>query len=124
MKMKMNQKVKAKWTTALKSGDYQQGPYALRTVEGKFCCLGVLCDLAEKADVIPPAHLNEAYGNYSYGEIRVGIGNNGYLPPEVISWAGFNQEDNDPVCDGRSLSSRNDDGETFSQIADCIEANL
>lgn len=35
------------WVTALSSGEYEQGQSALN-VNSKFCCLGVLCDLATK----------------------------------------------------------------------------
>ena len=40
----MNKKIKAKWLTALKSGDYRQGRMELKNGP-EFCCLGVLCDL-------------------------------------------------------------------------------
>lgn len=41
----MDLELKSKWTTALRSGDYKQGPGALRR-GGKYCCLGVLHDVA------------------------------------------------------------------------------
>jgi hypothetical protein len=41
----MTPELKAKWLAALRSGKYQQGEGALNK-DGKFCCLGVLCDVA------------------------------------------------------------------------------
>lgn len=42
---KMNPGWKQKWISALRSGSYQQGNSYLRSTSGKYCCLGVLCDL-------------------------------------------------------------------------------
>ena len=38
--------MKAKWIAALRSGKYQQSWGALRGYDG-YCCLGVLCDVAD-----------------------------------------------------------------------------
>lgn len=34
-----------KWSEALVSGKYKQGDMELRTIDDKYCCLGVLCDI-------------------------------------------------------------------------------
>jgi hypothetical protein len=47
----MNPEIKASWVEALRSEEYKQGANALHR-NGTFCCLGVLCDLAEKAGVV------------------------------------------------------------------------
>src|SRR5690242_16385148 len=44
----MNQDIKKKWVDALKSGEYTQGQFVLRSFEDTYCCLGVLCDLYAK----------------------------------------------------------------------------
>lgn len=41
------------WTTALRSGDYAQGTGALQK-QGKFCCLGVICDVLDPEMWISP----------------------------------------------------------------------
>ena len=42
----MDKEIKAKWLTALRSGDYAQGKGALRRAQDDtYCCLGVLCDV-------------------------------------------------------------------------------
>lgn len=51
-KEKMDPELKAKWLEALRSGKYEQGIRVLKTKEGKFCCLGVLCDISGKGSFI------------------------------------------------------------------------
>lgn len=41
----MDKKLKKKWVEALLSGEYEQGAGCLED-EGKYCCLGVLCDVS------------------------------------------------------------------------------
>ena len=40
----MNENAK-KWVAALRSGEYKQGQYNLRSDQDHFYCLGVACDL-------------------------------------------------------------------------------
>ena len=52
---KMDPTIKARWVAALRSGDYNQGHGRLHTKENgisSFCCLGVLCDLANKENIV------------------------------------------------------------------------
>ncbi len=42
----MTQELKDKWVAALRSGKYQQGTIHLQH-DNRFCCLGVLCEVAE-----------------------------------------------------------------------------
>src|SRR6267378_4402002 len=44
----MNPDIKAKWIAALESGEYIHGHGVLRSLDNKYCCLGVLCDLYHK----------------------------------------------------------------------------
>lgn len=37
----------SEWTSALRSGQFGQGQNCLNDGEGNFCCLGVLCEVAE-----------------------------------------------------------------------------
>lgn len=41
----MNKELKEKWVAALRSGKYEQGTGALRSVDNRYCCLGVLCEV-------------------------------------------------------------------------------
>lgn len=122
----MDATVKGKWVKALRSGKYAQGRYALNT-DGKFCCLGVLCEIA-RADEglrLEVKNINEIviYGDES-----------SFLPRQVAEWAGIDSSgsipDNFPVefVNGKghrdtaySLMALNDSGATFEDIADIIE---
>jgi hypothetical protein len=42
----MDATIKAQWVAALRSGDYTQGQGSLKTRDGSYCCLGVLCAIA------------------------------------------------------------------------------
>jgi hypothetical protein len=139
---KMNHDVKIRWLEALRSNKYRQGTGTLRTLEGKFCCLGVLCDLYS-----PEEWKNfSGYANYSYGTINEPA----VLIPSVCDWAGldFDSSQGDPTLPveaiakdprwlsfiaqnpGRkdlkviSLSMLNDNGFSFQEIANLIERYL
>ena len=60
----MTPELKAQWIAALRSGEYTQGRYNLRTREGHYCCLGVLCMVLEKPDLTSTnyEHLRQASG--------------------------------------------------------------
>lgn len=112
----MNKKIKAKWVKALRSGKYKKGIGALKTDEGKFCCLGVLCDLHAKEK--GRKWEKDSVGNPEY------LGELGLLPPMVANWAGL-RETEDPETKGTKLSEWNDDlGAGFKKIANMIEAEL
>lgn len=106
-------KVQQKWVDALRSGKYKQGQGKLRHGDS-FCCLGVLCDLAE-AEGITFGVKNES-GGVHYENLYCA------LPESVRDWSG--------VVSGlgyygpfgtESLVALNDRGTSFTQIADIIE---
>lgn len=124
--VKMNPVVKELWLNELENSDRVQGRHRLHTVmDGveKFCCLGVLCDLAFQAGVVT-RWLVTRFGipRYLYA------GDSVTLPPEVITWAGLH--DYDPyvivgVNYERSLCGVNDDdGYSFREIAEFIRQSL
>jgi hypothetical protein len=124
--LKMNPEVRARWTAALRSGDYPQTAGALRRLQATdrdgegYCCLGVLTDLWLKDgnDELVPDDLpgeEEAL-------ISVWDGGDQDLPAPVAQWAGLGSSD--PILAGLDghASLLNDDGEwTFDQIADAID---
>lgn len=126
----MRQKVKKKWVEALRSGDYEQGQERL-VRDGKYCCLGVLCDLAEQEGVV----VRRTGGlfqdpNYAYDDSSI------VLPKVVQKWAGLKDgmfkgekshgEAPHVTISGevRPLSDHNDNGKDFIVIADAIERDL
>jgi hypothetical protein len=93
----MDPVVRDLWADALEGDEYEQGDEVLSrgssaTRKVRHCCLGVLCDLAVKAGIIPagierPEH--HAHGNtfrIAYGLAEVEL----VLPYEVVIWAGLN----------------------------------
>ncbi len=109
----MNPSIKQAWTKALRSGDYQQGKENLCS-NGQFCCLGVLTDLYIKETNQQWHH--DVGGCYSF-ETEGGI-----LPFSVQLWAGIDGPN--PYVGGNHVTTWNDDGASFEELADLIEAHL
>jgi len=110
----MNREVAEKWIAALRSGEYTQGTECLRSLNDTFCCLGVLCDLAVKSGV--PVRVKMSSDNYQYE------GHGELLPLSVMKWSGVKTNVGD--INDSDLTSKNDSGMTFSEIADLIEQNV
>lgn len=119
MNIPMNIPVMEKWIERLRSGKYKQGKTVLRFEDDTYCCLGVLCDLAVEAKVIPSPVLSDVkYGGkkpYLYEGIR------GVLSSTVAKWAGISSN---PIMRTVLLSSANDKGTTFEEIADLIQGEV
>ena len=103
--------LKAAWIAALRSGKYEQGKGRLRTNEDKFCCLGVLCDIVDNTKwkwggVCNRSHLYE---------------NDIALLPSSLNKILFTDIE---LIRQQTLTSMNDSGKSFKEIADYIEANL
>lgn len=114
----MNREVKKKWIAALLSRKYKQGRHALR-VGDRYCCLGVLCELAVEAEVIsPPVKWNSRYAYDNRAEL---------LPEAVQEWAGLyagygaNLTIHGKLTD---LITHNDSGRRFTTIAKAIQEQL
>lgn len=106
----MREDIKQRWVAALRSGKYCQTRGYLRSPFGeKYCCLGVLTDIAEKDGI-------QVEWDFAV------------TPGNVAEWAGLDSRD--PLLeleDGThiSCSGVNDDlGLDFNRIADLIEENL
>lgn len=111
----MNAKVKRMWVKALLSGRYKQGKGTLRR-DGRFCCLGVLCDLHAKAT--GGKWKKEITDDYSYH------GSSATLPQVVAEWSGINDDDPRLSRTGFRAAKLNDSGKDFNYIADRIENYL
>ena len=123
----MNQSVKEKWITALRSGEYKQAVGRLRRGDC-YCCLGVLTDLYDKDTQNGYHEWYEEDGQYVYTS---GHGTSETtLPVSVMKWADL-AECNPTVREERmgepitSLAYLNDnEALDFNQLADIIEAQL
>jgi len=124
----MHQHIKQPWVDALRSGKYQQGKDFLRR-EGNYCCLGVLCDLYDRETSGPGWDEHCGSGGDDY------LGSDTSLPGEVTRWAGLigssdvNHRGEYSVNLRHHgyrtyLSSINDEGASFNEIADLIEQQL
>jgi hypothetical protein len=109
----MNASIKQSWIQALRSGEYQQGRESLCN-NGKFCCLGVLTNLYIQETNQKWHH--DVGGCYSF-ETEGGI-----LPLSVQQWAGLDAPN--PYLAGHYVSSWNDEGASFEELADLIEEHL
>jgi hypothetical protein len=124
----MKKQVKEQWVAALRSREYRQGQGALHVVsdEGdRFCCLGVLCDLAVKAGV--EVRLGSGViilDGIRYNTVR--YDNEGAYPPvSVQEWSDLERRERVVSREAMTrLASLNDSGRTFEEIADYIEEHL
>lgn len=91
-----------KWIEALRSGEYKQARRFLRTDAGH-CCLGVACDVV-KPDGWEPNHSFQ-------GEIA-------HLPASVVLAIGINYNALNTI-----MRMNDEQGKSFTEIADYIEAN-
>lgn len=139
----MNKENIRKWVAALRSGEYKQGERYLlsaspKTLEPKYCCLGVACSISsdllnldfKKSGKLTTPEGIELY-TYTYN------GSDSFLPDAVMEWLGIDQESpaipayllpyDDQVLSYNisgsvELAALNDDmGYNFNQIADLIE---
>lgn len=110
----MNQEIKAKWVTALRSGEYKQGIGMLRRENGDFCCLGVLCDLHSKetgTEWETDSHDKTSYLNKS-----------GSLPIDVGVWANMTSDYYTSLW--RLISMNDTQNCNFKEISEYIEKVL
>jgi hypothetical protein len=143
-RLNMNQEVKAQWVQALRSSEYEQGKGALHIISGdgkhRYCCLGVLCELAVKAGVAEV--ISNQPQNYKFtdsvfpGDSLVRYGSRvdiekssnwsqvAILPESVMRWAGLGDKHGWTRPNGDSLAGLNDAGVGFDVIADLIKVNL
>lgn len=115
----MNSEVKQKWITALRSGEYKQGTRCLHNIDNEFCCLGVLCDIyLREHQKSWQLHPSKPKYFLTENDAEFASVQTSYLPEVVRIWAGIDSYD--PL----SLSCDNDQGRSFEEIANKIEAKL
>lgn len=112
----MKKEIAEKWIKALRSGEYEQGQGCL-SEGGKYCCLGVLCEILNVPKTIDEGTMTARYSGYTLGlpvEVRElsGISSlDGVLPRQYV--VGFEVV--------QTLAGLNDIGMSFNEIADIIE---
>lgn len=121
----MNREYAMQWVEALRSGRYQQGKDYLNQ-NGKFCCLGVACELIKDKLAVQIVEFED-------GTATQYNGNLGTMPDAASRILGMRSNSGGSlVCDLTikidgfvylNLIIANDSGVPFSKIADWIEAN-
>lgn len=140
--VQMKSAIRDLWLDLLVSGQYDQTQSELQSIEGGFCCLGVLCDI--HANVAPSnkrsswegADYNMRYdGETEFPSLTVSR----WAFPELKKTYQMTEEWNEKKAEyvksvpdtpsGRAealmhyLAKANDEGKSFVQIAKIIEAN-
>lgn len=123
------------WVEALRSGKYKQTKGKLKSRNGAYCCLGVLCEVAEVPRLF-------SGGEYNYGDLDA-IRDDRWmdysataLPPVAQDWLGVSTSDpmlakpvtvkdnyGDEIEVTNLISLNDDHGWSFEQIADAVEKN-
>lgn len=108
----MKSAFKARWIQALLSGDYKQGRIVLRSIDNRFCCLGVACDLMDQSawDMHNPRHF--------HCSSVTGVGWRG-LEPQTVGDGLAEALGMDKIV-MQELSVANDGGKSFAEIAGMI----
>lgn len=102
------QDLRTRWIAALRSGKYKQGVGCLRDSTDRMCCLGVLCDLVD-----PNGWIDDGE-EWQWRQPGASYGSAKYPPDEItaLAFEGSRGE----------LATRNDQGVSFADIADYVEA--
>lgn len=104
-----------KWLKALRSGKYKQTQNKLRSVDNKFCCLGVLCDVYKKET--GDGKWKERPFN---SETVVGFGNKASEPPrKVLRWGGLNENMQESLIELNDSELR-----SFKYIAKYVDTEI
>jgi len=111
----MNANLK-KWIDALRSGDYKQGMYKLRSRAEEYCCLGVACDVYanEHDDEEVSSWRIRNNQSWEFGSFT------NILPEEVASWMGFNG-DNSVNMQDEVIYLNDREKANFNTIANFLE---
>lgn len=108
--VKLKPEVKAKLLEALRSGRYKQGKGYLRNVDNCFCVLGVLCDVVEPDSWVAEGSLFHHDGRHICPSFT--------LVKSVLT----DEDSNAAIAFMTLLYEMNDEGVTFPDLADYVEA--
>ncbi|WP_024516788.1 hypothetical protein [Bradyrhizobium sp. Tv2a-2] len=107
----MDAELKAKWVKALRSGKYQQARGQLKDGD-RYCCLGVLCDIAGRGEFETRDRLGDSF-------VYNGDRTQGTLPEQLSV-----EIELSPIAESTCWKMNDQRFLTFPEIADWIEENL
>lgn len=115
-----NQKL---WLEALRSGEYTQTTEVLHNLEtGGVCCLGVAAILFKTKETRVQDGLCEERSHKE--KVRWYDFEQAVAPPYVVRNLSLRSQSGVPVCITHTcLTDMNDEGKTFEEIADIVQAN-
>lgn len=113
--MALNIEVRHRWIAALRSDKYKQARGRLRTSDGGYCCLGVLCHLAINENIINEDAV-KWNANYPPEAVATWLG----VPPAFSTLAGDDLAPSDHLF-ARAASWNDYERLTFAEIADDLE---
>jgi hypothetical protein len=122
----MNQEIKDRWLAKLADPDnYPQGINRLHSSTGKFCCWGVLCEVAVE-DGFLTSWEHRAAGSFIYAPVDDEHNSmSGYPNAVVLEWAEISPLEVVPdqnIVD--HLANANDNGSNFAYIANEIRERM
>lgn len=120
----MDAVIKNKWIERLESGELKQGIGHLHDLKADtYCCLGVLCDIASDDGIVERKPANISNLEQFIGEHGPSVG---LLPDDVQNWAGIRGPDAPFKMGDRwtTLAIENDNGKSFTEIAQMIRENF
>lgn len=88
---RMDESVKRRWLEALRSGDYQQTD-AYLSRDNRYCCLGVLCEIALEDGVVRKQQPCDSPGEEYFNPKAVEDYSGKVLPEVVSAWASLIDE--------------------------------
>ena len=104
------------WLVALRSGEYAQGQFFIRDSDNKFCCLGVLTDVAMKH--MRSAHQDNTWSFSEQKQVYSADGCTHTAPYYLLKYIGV-------ACNVSVLTEMNDNQKlSFQDIASHIETNI
>lgn len=117
----MDANLKAKWIADLRANLDKQGKGALRSIDEKYCCLGRFLLQLDEGEW----DFDQDSENYRF-RIK-GAQSLGIIPDSISDFYGFKESSNsyeDQTVMDDLIRLNDEQGLSFSQIADWIEANL
>ena len=119
----MKTKERNEWVAALRDGEFDQTKHMLHDQRG-YCCLGVACEIfAEVLNLKVETVQRRGEGFEVYYDFQSTV-----LPEKVADFLGLKTSEGsfseiriEGAKRGDTLTSINDSGATFSQIADILE---